>query len=111
MQAKPDAVENKLTFCMKKFEIGDQLRFECQMGWYNSMLDTCESLEWEILSKIGQLKGSDDAACEEFDRELKQRSLFHTEVGDPITDGQLRSVALSVSTLIAYNDEGVLYLW
>jgi hypothetical protein len=111
MQAKPVAVENKLTYCMKKFEIGDQLRFECQMGWYNSMLDTCESLEWEILSKIGQLKGSDDAACEEFDRELKQRSLFHTEVGDPIGDGHLRSVALSVSTLIAFNDEGVLYLW
>jgi hypothetical protein len=78
------------------------LRIDCGIGTYFDALDSCDSLEWEILSHTPGLKRSDERAFRRFDLGLQHRRDLHYLVQDPIRSGAYRSVAVAVSTLVAY---------
>lgn len=102
-------IQNRLTYTLARFNTGEALQLSCTLGCYYYALDTCHSLEWEILSNLVVVGGR--GSFEDFDRKLKLRSALHERVNDPIVDGGGRSAAIGVSTLIAYNDNGKTRLW
>jgi hypothetical protein len=83
----------------------------CQRGTYFRGLETCDSLEWEILTAAAGLDASSETAFQRFDEGLTLRSALHAAVADPVTDGRHRSAHLSVSTLVVYRDEGRFFAW
>ena len=105
-------VDDRRTFTMREFATKGRLELRCAMGTYFLALDTCDALEWEILSKATTtLRSSDEESFRRFDKQLPLRSALHKQVSDPIHDGSHRSVAIAVSTLVAYKNEGSFYLW
>ncbi|MFL5628444.1 MAG: hypothetical protein ACJ788_22925, partial [Ktedonobacteraceae bacterium] len=109
-RAGGNTLQNRRTFTMKEFRTEGQLGLRCGMGKYFECLDTCETLEWEIKRKASKLTSSNEEDFRRFERRLRQRSTLHMKVNDPIRSGRFRSVALSISTLIAYNHDGSFYL-
>lgn len=101
---------NRLSFTMKDLKTNGQLGMKCELGRYFMALDTCDSLEWEILSKAHDLKSTDIDSFEKFDRQLTLRKELHAQVVYPVRDGSHRSAAIAMSTLIAYADEGSTFL-
>ena len=98
---------NRPTFTMKKIIEGkDEVRVSCGLGTYFEALDTCDSLEWEILEKASALRGDSEREFRRFFQHLKLRRTLHEVVDDPMMDGSCRSAALGVATLIAYRAEG-----
>lgn len=106
MQARAGRrLENRPTFTMKRLVTsGHRVGLECEMGEYFQALDTCDSLEWEILTHAVELQGMNIAAFRAFDERLTQRTALHRRVADPVRDGSARSAAIGVSTLIACRD-------
>jgi hypothetical protein len=111
-------LQNRATFTMKELVIDrdqsgsmTQVGLKCGLGTYFKALDTCDSLEWEILSKITNLSDSSNKAFEQFDSQLALRSALHTKVANPVRYGSCRSAAIAISTLVAYNDAGTYNLW
>ena len=112
-------LKNDPTFTMKELIIDQnqsgqttQVGLKCGLGTYFEALDTCDALEWEILSKFTDLTGSTAAAFEQFDRQLPLRSALHAKVANPVRDGRHRSAAIAISTLVAYyNEMRDLTLW
>jgi hypothetical protein len=100
------------TFAMKELVVrSGHIGLRCQLGSYFKCLDTCDSLEWEILSQAQQLQQSDDQSFAAFDQRLPLRSQLHGKVTNPVRDGAFRSAAIAISTLIAYKDRKQTYLW
>ena len=104
-------IQNRLTYTMIQLDTEDTLRLTCSLGRYFYNLDTCHSREWEILSNLDTLGGLDNDSFKRFDSQLKLRNALHEKVDNPILDGDGRSAAIGVSTLIAYNDNGKMQLW
>jgi len=80
----------------------DELRLQCDLGWYFDAIETCDALEWELLTLFGQR----NPAAEEFSEfaaNLKLRRMLHKFVDDPVTDGKGRSAGVGVSTLVVFN--------
>ena len=102
---------NRITYTMARLNYGGKLQLLCELGYYYYTLDTCFSLYWEILSNLDSLVESGQDNFRRFDEELKLRQVLHEVVGDPVTDGSRRSVAIGISTLIAYNDGKGIKLW
>ncbi len=105
-------LQNRITYTMKELLTEEnKVGITCGLGTYFECLDTCDSLEWELLSKHHYLTRSDEKAFQQFETHLPLRSALHTKVADPVRSGLHRSVAIAISTLVAFNDEGVLRLW
>lgn len=100
--------ENLSTFAMQELVVGDRIEMGCQLGKYFDMIDTCDALEWEILRASSSLKVASEAAFRKFEGRLPLRNKLHALVPNPVRSGQHRSVAVSLSALIAfYQDDGV----
>ena len=105
------------TYTMSEFHSNGFLKFQCGLGSYFHMLDTCEALEWELLvtwcNHFGckETSGSQDKNFLRFEAQLPLRQKVHSCVSDPIHSGKGRSVGLAVSTLIAFYDHTTLHLW
>ncbi len=105
-------LENRVTYTMKELLTEEyKVGMTCGIGTYFECLDTCDSLEWELLSNHHYLSRSDEKAFQQFETRLPLRSALHAKVVDPVRSGLHRSVAISISTLVAFNDEGTLRLW
>jgi hypothetical protein len=104
-------LEDLPTFTMQELLIQPtQLGITCAVGTYFQALDTCDALEWELLSQITTLRGSDESAYRQFDRQLSLRWALHSQVAHPVRLGAYRSAALAVSALLVYTREGRLHL-
>jgi hypothetical protein len=68
------------------------------------MLDTCDSLEWELDQVLSQHPDW-DALSPRLEAKLKLRNELHRQIGDPVTDGGGRSVAVAVSVLTTSSTE------
>lgn len=99
---------DRITFTMKNLwvEAGDKLGLDCELGSYFRALDTCDSLEWEILGEIKSHEVSGD-----FDQRLQLRRETHEKVKNPLRSGLFRSASIGISTLIVYRDEDTFQLW
>jgi hypothetical protein len=104
-------IQNRLTYTMARLNTQDKLQLTGALGCYFYALDTCYSLEWEILSNLNTLDGHNEDDFKRFDDKLKLRKKLHENVNYPIVDGSGRSAAIGISTLIAYNDNGKINLW
>ena len=93
------------TYTMSKFHTDGFLGFQCGLGSYFCMLDTCDVLEWELLLRWRNQSGPRQVI------ELPLRQKVHAFSSDPVHSGKGRSVGLAVSTLIAFYDYNKLYLW
>jgi hypothetical protein len=94
-------IYNGRTYVMDKFEAKEGHRIRSSLGYYYDALTTCDVLEWEMLTTF------DATTSNEFEnvrRRLKSRNKYHEQVPDPVFDGEKRSAALSISTLIVFND-------
>ena len=98
------------TYTMSEFHSNGFLKFQCGLGSYFQMLDTCEALQWELLvtwcNQYGceRPSGRQDKKFSYFEAQLPLRQKVHSCVSDPIHSGKGRSVGLAVSTLIAFYD-------
>ncbi|MGW0821912.1 hypothetical protein [Streptomyces sp. NPDC002845] len=99
-------LHNRTTFTMQEMVTNGRLGLKCSTGSYFDGLDTCDVLERELLEKISYLEGSDERSFERFLRKLPLRSRLHREIQDPLRSGFGRSVAVSISTLIAFHYDG-----
>ena len=105
-------LQNRPTYTMKGLLTEEnRVGMTCGMGMYFECLDTCDSLEWELLSRNQYLTRSDMRAFRSFETHLPLCSALHAKVADPVRNGRYRSVAIAISTLVAFNDEGTLRLW
>lgn len=104
-------IQNRLTYTMTRLNTQDSLQLTGALGCYFYTLDTCYSLEWEILSNLNKLGGHNEDDFKRFDEQLDLRRKLHANVNYPIVDGSGRSAAIGISTLIAYNDNGRINLW
>jgi hypothetical protein len=77
---------------------------DCDIGRYDLMLDTCDSLEWELDQVLSQHPDW-DALSPRLEAKLKLRNELHRQIGDPVTDGGGRSVAVAVSVLTTSSTE------
>ena len=110
-QSAGSKLEDLPTFTMQELLIQPtQLGLTCAAGTYFQALDTCDALEWELLSQITTLRGSDETTYRQFDRQLSLRWALHTKVAHPVRHGAYRSAALAISTLLVYTREGRLHL-
>lgn len=110
-QAAGSKLEDRPTFTMQELLIHPtQLGLTCAAGTYFQALDTCDALERELLSQISSLRGSDETAYRQFDRQLPLRWALHTKVAHPVRYGASRSAALAISTLLAYTRDDKLHL-
>lgn len=104
-------LDNRLTYTMKELVTGERLFFNCELGSYFNSIDTTEALEWEL--KRGILKRGCNCIrnLRKFEQSLPMRSrLEKMKIYDPIRSGKYRSVAMSISTLIAYYNDDYLEL-
>jgi len=105
------------TYTMSEFNSNGFLKFQCGLGSYFQMLDTCEALEWELLVtwcnhySHKRTSGQKEKNFLRFEAQLPLRQKLHSCVPNPIHSGKGRSVGLTVSTLIAFYDHNTLYLW
>jgi hypothetical protein len=84
---------------------------DCFLGTYFDNVDTCDALEWELLSEIRRLKEFDDDSLASFEeRWLPLRSELHRRVPNPVRSGRYRCPGIGISTLIAYQDRHGLQL-
>lgn len=98
------------TYTMQSLLVQGQLQLECGLGHYSKSYLSCEVLEWEVRSKIRQLKGNSEKEFENFYKKLRLRKKLHESVPNPVRDGTGRSPAVGISVLIAYNDNGTFRL-
>jgi len=103
--------DSRKTFAMAGLDVdSDRLTMTCYQGSYFDVIDSCESLEWELLHAIPRLRSAQDRAIRKFDRSLRLRAKLHSQVADPITNGEGRCAGIGISTLIAYRDGSVINL-
>lgn len=95
-------IYNGRTYVMDSLERGEEHELHCSLGYYYDAMTTCDILEWEILTVFGTERISFE--FENIRRQLKCRNEYHGRVSDPAFDGRGRSAALSISTLIVFND-------
>lgn len=98
------------TYAMKYLLQHEKLELECNLGHYSNSFLSCEVLEWEIRSKVRQLKGRSEKEFQNFYKQLPLRRKLHENVSNPVLDGTGRSPAVGVSVLIAFNDNGTIKL-
>jgi hypothetical protein len=83
-----------------------KLTVDCCRGSYFGLIDTCYSLEWELLKKWRPMPSEEEANLENrykaFDKNLKLRNRLNGRVIDPVRYGTHRVAGLAVSGLIAY---------
>lgn len=99
-------IYNGRTYVMDSLERTEEHKLYCSLGYYYDAMTTCDILEWEILTVFGSERIS--LGFDNIRRQLKYRNEHHRRVSDPAFDGRGRSAALSISTLIVFND-GVTY--
>jgi hypothetical protein len=92
---------NGRTYVMDKFEGKERHKIHASLGYYYDALTSCDALEWEILTKFDATKSNE---FESVKRRLEYRNKYHKEIPDPVFHGEKRSAALSISTLIVFND-------
>lgn len=76
------------------------------LGRYDYMLDTCESLEWELRKRLRRLNRRPARSPERLLRRLPKRRGLHQRVRSPATSGEGRSASIAVSVLTAYWHQG-----
>lgn len=105
----PEPEKNRPTYAMRNLSHGDDIHLNCYLGSYFDTLDTCDSLEWEILlaaDSHGIFERSEDN-FREFDDLLRLRNVLHRYVKDPVVSGAGRCAGIAISTLLAYRDGNV----
>jgi transcriptional regulator with XRE-family HTH domain len=103
-------LHNLSMYAMRQLVTTPTLGLRCELGAYFGMIDTCDALEWELLTTAPTLTGATPADFEAFDRRQQLRAQLHALVADPVRDGAWRSPGISISTLIAYYHKGAVYL-
>lgn len=93
---------NAPTYTMRSVDQNATLRINCGLGCYFDAMTTCDILEWELLTMIGDTSLSESDLSTIGDR-LPLRTHYLKHVGNPVLDGSGRSAAISISTLIAFN--------
>jgi hypothetical protein len=96
-------MDDNPTYVIKNLVLESPLKINGGIGTYFQALRTSDALEWEILAQFGEYSPSP----KEFDATLallKNRYNLHKEVNDPIVNGDGRSGAIAMSTLIVFNN-------
>ncbi|WKZ19457.1 MAG: hypothetical protein QY310_02590 [Candidatus Jettenia sp. CY-1] len=78
------------------------IAIHCNIGRYDLMMDTCDSLEWEILRVLSEISHWQAMSFGALFKKLKLRAHLHAQVKDPPIDGTGRSVAIAVSVLTSF---------
>jgi hypothetical protein len=101
------------TYTMDELLVQDgRLMLRCNVGNYCDMIDTCDVLEWELLSNIDHLRGRREQDLRRFEEQyLPLRRRLHEAVSNPVRNGSRRGVTVSLCALIAYYDQGQLFVW
>ncbi len=95
------------TFTLRTLEVVDEApRLHAGLGGYFAMLDSCDTLEWELLRHIDQAEGINAADLRRLDARLPLRTKLHKQVANPVRSGAYRQPAISVSVLLAYTHRG-----
>lgn len=89
---------NGETFRMLKLETKNELKIHCGLGRYFTALDTCDSLEWELLIAFSE-KYFRIQENTKFAKELKLRGLINQH---SVIDPSERSAAIGISTMILF---------
>lgn len=92
------------TYRMTKFEFGQRLKVTCALGSYYDALKSCDMLELELLTKLGK-KALQPEDYQAFTEKLVLRNVAHSK-GNVFCEGAERSVAIAVSTLIIFIENG-----
>jgi hypothetical protein len=93
------------TYRLVKYNLGEHISLSCALGGYFNMLKTCDVLEFEILTELGKNYPPFPSDFPEFINRLKLRKWLHS-IGDPVEEVLGRSIAISISTLTIYADNG-----
>ncbi len=93
------------TYRVVKYNLADKIVLDCALGGYFNMLKTCDILEFEILTTLDNNPPFFQSDFPKLLNRLILRRFFH-ESRDSIYDPKGRSVAISISTLILYIEEG-----
>jgi hypothetical protein len=96
---------------MKRLTTDGGIKLDCELTSYFRALDTCDELEWELLSQHQQLNGNSEMHFKEFDKRLPLRRSLHAEVPDPVRDGSRRGAAIGVSVLVAFREVEGVTMW
>ncbi|MGD0339011.1 MAG: hypothetical protein ABSB78_09500 [Bacteroidota bacterium] len=110
-QAAGRPLKDRFTFTMKEICIEPTFGLYCQLGKYFQALDTCDSLEWELLSNSHKLRGSAASYYTRFEKYLPLRTKLHSLDTQPLRSGQHRSAAIGICTLVAFNYRDSICLW
>ncbi len=95
------------TFTLRTLEVVDGApRLHAGLGGYFAMLDSCDTLEWELLRHIDRAEGIHEADLRRLDARLPLRTHLHELVENPVRSGAYRQPAISVSILLAYTHRG-----
>lgn len=111
LEALGRPLEERPTYTMVRMRIDDPIQLEAELGTYLRAVDSCDSLEWELLSEWSKLKPSSVTEYPSVLDSLPLRKLLHDEIDNPILNGSGRSAAIGVSTLIAFPIENQVFLW
>jgi hypothetical protein len=100
--------EEGTKYRMLRLEHGDTLRLECCIGTYFDMLKTCDSLQWELLTRLGLNPDSILGGRTPTDslKQLKLRSLAHKKAdNEPIVNGRGRVADIGISVLTVFKTQ------
>ncbi len=89
---------------MSEIHCGERLAMDCYLGDYFDTADTCDALEWELLTNIHRLRKFDVNSLTQFEATLPLRSALHRREHNPVRHGRFRCAGIGISTLIAYED-------
>lgn len=108
-EKRAEASYNYVSYDMSRIiRVGNALKIDCSIGCFYHLMDTCYSLEWELLHKWRGIKQGPESEkvkqYKAFSRRLRLRNKLHQQVNNPLRDGSSRSAGIAVSGLIAYRD-------
>jgi hypothetical protein len=85
---------NGEVYAMERLHRRPELRLDCRLGSYFESMNTCETLELELLDELRSVRGQSDVDFAQFDRRLERRN----------RPGQ-RTAAIGVATLVVCGGE------
>lgn len=98
---------NKFTFCLDKIvNENGIISIHCYIGDYFSGIDTCVSLEWELLKAF---KENPNASFSDIDQRLKLRNTIEENSNYDIFSGNNRFATIGVACLMIYRDKDSRY--
>ncbi len=95
---------NRITFASRKLACEPRISLDCYLGSYFDTLDTCDALEWELLSQSMHFDCRTQAGIKGLESALPLRNSIHSASPDPVLNGTGRCAGIAVSTLLAFHD-------